>query len=381
MIYLTIQNFETNVHEIVKPVLRETPFVLANQEKVTHINHLALKRGVRVGMSTNLARSKVFGLSVLKQRVRLIQNFSEELYSLLSSYTLHIEPVGTSSTFLYVDSVYSAYELEKKVEDIKRHIKQNLELCASIGIGSTKIAAQLAGTIASPGETLFLQPGNEKAFISSLPISLLPGLGNRSSSLLSGFGITTIGAFAELPIQEAERLFGTYGKKLHTIANGVDERKIIPPSYAHTRSKSHTLLHPSHASAHLISIVSFLSYSLTREATHDGVKPTSIKIRLHDTERGIRQRQRSLSSVESASMTKFISCLVHDLVKEDSLSVYRVSVSIQGMQPIPNSKYFSAFLNKKNDVSKKVHTKIKQNKTFGEFSLPLLFPDTSLGTA
>lgn len=267
MIYISLENFYIKVHEAIKPILRQVPFALVEHNQIIAVNAIAQSRGIRIGASYENAKKKIFNLTIEHKRDKLIKNFSEEFFSLLSKSHFTIEP----------DSLWGAYidlspfmvkqtNLKEEIEYLKKEICKELEIPVKIGVSSNKVAAKLASCIASPDETVHVENGKELDFLKSLPISLLPGIGKRTGSLLAGFGITTIGAFSELPMKDIVRLFGKSGLALYNTANGLTDTKSELINITKAYSKSYQLPFPSSNYPHILTLSSFLSYHLQSQA-------------------------------------------------------------------------------------------------------------------
>jgi len=76
---------------------------------------------------------------------------------------------------------------------IKQRIRDELRLCASIGIASGKVVAKVASELSKPDGLLEVAAGEERSFLAPLPIAKLPGIGKKTERILNSLGINTIG--------------------------------------------------------------------------------------------------------------------------------------------------------------------------------------------
>jgi len=382
MIYITLDNFFIRVHEAVKPVLRQIPFAIAENNRIIAINEIARSRGIRVGSSCENAHKQIFNIAIERPRKILSQNFSEEFFSLLSKRCIRVYPDTAWGAYIEMQkNAPSLYELEKNIEDLKKHIWKELEIPVKIGVASNKVTAKLAAEITSPGETLTIKKGKELDFIKSLPISLLPGLGTRSGSLLSGFGITTIGAFSELPTQDVVRLFGTSGLALSDTANGKnDDTQPIKEKIPLHLSQTYQLPFPSHNTPHILTLASFMTYQLTSRARNESIVPSKLFVTLH-TANGIKiSKQKSLKKNVCNRLEYEAGVLIKKGLAHIQAPIIKISVSMKTTNRPETSKLLGQAQKTRNVLSR---VNIDQKTTSNNrFTFPLFsYGDGAQGIA
>ena len=112
-----------------------------------------------------------------------------------------------------------------------------------IGVADGAFAAGLAARSggAAPEHSVIVPRGGSPAFLVPLPVEvLLPGGSTGGSTglvdLLVRLGLTTLGAFAALPVADVLARFGTDGLDAHRLASGIDDRPVghrpAPPDLA-----------------------------------------------------------------------------------------------------------------------------------------------------
>jgi len=340
MIYITLDNFFIRVHEAVKPILRQVPFAITENNRIIAINEIARTRGIRIGLSCENARKKIYNITIEHQRKKLIQNFSEEFFSLLSKHANRIYPDSAWSAYIEIkNNVPPSHKQETWVKSLKKHLWEELEIPTKIGVASNRIAAKLAAQITSPDETLTIKSGKELDFIKSLPISMLPGLGTRSGSLLAGFGITTIGAFSELPTQDVIRLFGTSGLALHNTANGKNTAQQVKEKIlSRNISKTYQLPFPSNNTPHILTLASFITYQLETRARNEGIVPNIFLVTIHSANGTKISKQKSLKNNSHNHLEHEVGILIKKGLSQIQAPVIKISVSLKtNNQPEKNT--------------------------------------------
>jgi nucleotidyltransferase/DNA polymerase involved in DNA repair len=112
-----------------------------------------------------------------------------------------------------------------EAEGLSQTLRTDPGLAVALGLARNRFVARMAATIAGAGSTVLVPPGAEAAFLAPLPIRLLP-FEPHVHERLANFGLHTIGAVAELPIDALLVQFGIEGRRLHQLATGQDEQGI-----------------------------------------------------------------------------------------------------------------------------------------------------------
>jgi DNA polymerase-4 len=75
---------------------------------------------------------------------------------------------------------------------IREQIRQELNLTASAGVAPNKFLAKLAPDWRKPDGLFVIQPEEVDAFLLSLPVGRLPGVGKVSEEKLANLGVKTV---------------------------------------------------------------------------------------------------------------------------------------------------------------------------------------------
>jgi DNA polymerase-4 len=109
--------------------------------------------------------------------------------------------------------------------ELKRAIREERELTATIGIASNKLLAKLASDFRKP-DGLTLIPESEKVqFLRPLPARALHGVGRVTEQALSTAGIHTVGDLQDYP-GDLRSLVGSFAEQLKRFSMGVDDRPL-----------------------------------------------------------------------------------------------------------------------------------------------------------
>jgi len=111
-----------------------------------------------------------------------------------------------------------------------------------IGVADGAFAAGLAARVGgvAPEGAVVVPPGRSPDFLAPLPVEVLTtplaGRGAELVDVLIRLGLTTLGAFAAIPVADVSARFGNDGLDAHRLASGVDNRPVghrsAPPDLA-----------------------------------------------------------------------------------------------------------------------------------------------------
>jgi DNA polymerase IV len=121
----------------------------------------------------------------------------------------------------------SAEDVEIFCENLRRRVRDQTGLVASVGAGSGKQIAKIASGLAKPDGIRVVHRAEEQLLLGGLPVRRLWGIGPVAEEKLHRLGIETIGQLAALTDVEAANILGaTVGPALHRLARGIDDRPV-----------------------------------------------------------------------------------------------------------------------------------------------------------
>ena len=230
IIHLDMDCFYAAVELRERPELAGKPVAVGGSRDrrgvLTTCNYEARKFGVRSAMPTFLALQKCPELIVLPVRFELYRSESARIRSILQRWTEQIEPLSLDEAYL---DVSHREEFGAAVAaSIRRTIFAETGLTASAGIASNKLLAKIASDWNKPNGQFEIPPEGVAAFMESLPVRKLWGIGAVSAERLDQMGIHTCGELQRLSRIELHRTFGKWGLELFDLCRGIDPRPVEP---------------------------------------------------------------------------------------------------------------------------------------------------------
>jgi DNA polymerase IV len=218
-----------SVEEALNPQLRNLPMVVANlnldRPVVIDANAPARNLGIRPRQLVSAASQRTPRLIVRQIRSAQIIGFMHTFLKLARRWGTVIS-INSAQLIIAIPEL-TLLERTSLFLKIQSVCARELECAITVGFGPTQIYAELARrTLQKPGWQVL-----DILKLRAIRIELLPGVGKRTAEALKKVGISSIGAFSEMPIGDVLTLFGRSGLKLYSHARGFSETspvKVVP---------------------------------------------------------------------------------------------------------------------------------------------------------
>lgn len=231
IIHVDMDAFYASVEQRDDPQLRGKPVIVAwrgNRSVVCAASYEARKFGVRSAMpavrAAHLCPEAIF-VAPDFTRYRAVSHQAQEIFK---RHTDLIEPLSLDEAYLDVTKNKTGLATATLVaRTIREQIRRELNLTASAGVAPNKFLAKLASDWRKPDGLFVIPPEEVDAFLLSLPVGRLPGVGKVNEDKLAKLGMRTVAELRALDMSVLESHFGRYGVRLHELARGIDESAVI----------------------------------------------------------------------------------------------------------------------------------------------------------
>ncbi len=243
--HIDLDAFFVSVEQVLNPMLRGKPVIVGGDPErrgvVASASYQARPFGIHAGMSLSKARCLCPQAIFIQANFSRYRQASHKFMTILADFSPCIEPLGIDEAYLDVTGCEGHYgSFRQMTLAIKERLHKELGLTASVGIATCKVVAKVASDLCKPDGLLEIAPGEERHFLSPLPVAKLPGVGKKTGQVLQQMGVVTIGELASLPLNIVEEHFGRFGIVIHRYANGIDDRKVEAPGESKSISKQIT---------------------------------------------------------------------------------------------------------------------------------------------
>lgn len=233
ILHSDLNSFYASVECLYNPDIRDKPVAVGGRVDQRHgiiltANRNAKAYGLKVGEAIWQARQKCPDLVVVPPNYSLYLKFSKEVKDIYKEYTNLVESFGIDEAWLDVTESVKLFGSGKQVADeIRKRIRNEMGITASIGVSYNKIFAKLGSDIKKPNATTVITQDNFKELVWDLPVNELLYVGRSTYKKLANVGILKIGDLANSPLTFLKRLLGKWGEYLWVFANGYDTAEVV----------------------------------------------------------------------------------------------------------------------------------------------------------
>lgn len=237
IIHIDMDAFFAAVEQMDQPAYRGKPVIVGGDPHsrgvVSTCSYEARRFGVRSAMPLREALRRCPQGIFVPCRMGRYHELSCHIMTMLREYTPLVEPLSVDEAFMDVTGCEMLFGTAEFIaRTLVRRIQTEIGLTASIGVAPNKFLAKLASDLKKPQGFVVVSPETITDFLAPLPVSRLWGVGPRTEERLHSMGIQTIGALAHVPMIQLRSRLGETGEHLYRLANGQDDRPVLPPEDA-----------------------------------------------------------------------------------------------------------------------------------------------------
>ncbi len=248
ILHVDMDAFFVEVERRLRPDLRGLPVIvggLGRRGVVASCSYEARARGVHSAMPMAQARRLCPQAEFIPPTMARYQEYSVKVFTVLRSFTHRVEPLSVDEAFLDVTGLRLHHADPQAVAvAIRKRIREELELPASVGIAPNKFLAKLASDRAKPDGLFSVAAQQVRQFLDPLPVRALWGVGEATHAALEGLGVETVGDLEAVPLAAlTTRLGPAVAQHLEALARGEDPRRVEPGGDAKSMSVEQTFAH------------------------------------------------------------------------------------------------------------------------------------------
>ncbi len=232
-----MDEFFAAVEKLDNPSLAGKPLLVAGDPKargvVSTASYEARKFGCHSAMPTAQAMRLCPNAIVLPIRGWRYTEVSNTIFDVFKRFSPVIEPLSIDEAFLDVTGCERLLgPAEQIAADIKKAIRNELGLTASVGVAPNKFLAKLASDLQKPDGLVVVTQESIHRLLDPLPVRKLWGVGPAAGKRLEKYNIRTIAQLRNVGPEQLSYWLGEEGKHLWNLANGIDDRPVVPDSQA-----------------------------------------------------------------------------------------------------------------------------------------------------
>ncbi|MBG6224690.1 DNA polymerase-4 [Arthrobacter sp. CAN_A2] len=231
ILHIDMDAFYVSVELLDHPHLRGVPVVVGSpsgRSVVLSASYEARRYGVRSAMPMAVAMRQCPTAVILPPHHGRYSEVSGQVMRIFRSVTPEVEQLSVDEAFLDVAGSLRRLGSPREIgEQVRAEIHSTLGITASVGAATTKFVAKIASTRAKPDGLLLIPGDRTVAYLHTLPVSALWGVGAKTQDVLARIGIRTVEDVAHTPVTTLRRLLGASGEHVHHLAWGRDPRRVV----------------------------------------------------------------------------------------------------------------------------------------------------------
>lgn len=290
ILHVDMDAFFAAVEQLRRPELRGQPVVVGGDGNprrrgvVSTASYEARAYGIHSAMPLRTAYKKCPHAVFLPVDSVAYADYSRRIRAILREYTALVEPMSLDEAFL--DVSHRSEEPRVLAEEIRRRIREETGLTASIGIGPNKLLAKIAAGLHKPDALFEIRSGNINDVLRDLPVTVLWGVGPKTGFRLErGLGVKTVGDLQQVPLETLQELLGPrHGEYLYQTCRGEDDSPVVTGWEPKSISRETTYQFDARRRETIVKTITELAADVIEELREEGYcgKTVTLKIRYHD---------------------------------------------------------------------------------------------------
>ncbi len=238
VLHVDMDAFYASVEVRERPELAGLPVVVAGGSNpagdrgvVLSASYQARAFGIRSAMPVAQARRLCPQAQFVPPHFPRYAEVSRGVMALFREITPLVEPLSLDEAFLDVSGSLRRLGMSPAGigELIRGQVYDAHRVTCSVGVAPSKFLAKLASGLSKPDGLLVVPADGVLEFLHPLPVSALWGVGRRTAQVLRRLGCATVADVASTPLPALRRAVGiAVAQHLHELANGRDDRRVIP---------------------------------------------------------------------------------------------------------------------------------------------------------
>src|ERR1700758_2181681 len=225
--HVDMDAFFVSVEELYDPSLKGKAVVVGGQRDergvVSAASYEARKFGVHSAMPLRTAAKHCPHAIFVNGHPERYRECSEKVYKVLGAFSPQIEMASIDEAYLDMTGTERLHgPALKAAHHLHQRMKAETGLNCSVGIGTSRLIAEVCSGQDKTNGGLWIVPGEEVKFLAPLDVREIPGVGKVMENHLHALGIKKVGDLAKLEDGELEDRFGKWGLALAGKARGED---------------------------------------------------------------------------------------------------------------------------------------------------------------
>ncbi|MHB8884810.1 MAG: DNA polymerase IV [Methylovirgula sp.] len=279
------------------PHLRDKPLIIGGGKRgvVATCCYIARTYGVRSAMPMFKALAACPQAVVIAPDMAKYARIGRQIRELMRELTPLVEPISIDEAFLDLSGTETLHGASPALVLVRfaKRIETELGLSVSVGLSYCKFLAKIASDLDKPRGFAVIGQSEARDFLATRPISLISGIGKTAEERLARDGFRLIGDLQQQSEADLWRLFGTEGRRLWQLAQGIDPRKVEPERITKSISAETTFEVDIATEKDLVPILYALCEKVAARLKRAELAGRSVTLKLKTADFKLRTRTRS----------------------------------------------------------------------------------------
>ena len=245
IIHVDMDEFFAAVEKLDRPELRGKPLLIGGDAGARGVVSTASYEARAFGCHSAMPMGKAIRLCpqaiVLPVRYARYRQVSDQVFAVFDRFTPLVEPLSIDEAFLDITGSQQLLGPPEQIAaTIKRAVREDTGLVASVGLAPNKFLAKLASDLQKPDGLTIITEENLHQVLDPLPITRLWGVGPATAKQFERFNLRTIGQIRQASLEFLREWLGESAEHFHRLANGLDDRPVTPDGQAKSIGQEQT---------------------------------------------------------------------------------------------------------------------------------------------
>lgn len=338
IIHIDMDAFYASVELREQPHLKGKPVVVAwdgPRSVICAASYEARQFGLRSAMAVSTAKRLCPQAVYIPPHFDLYREVSQQIHRIFAKHTSLIEPLSLDEAYLDVTrNIQNIPYASDVAHAIRADILDTTGLTASAGVAPNKFLAKIASDWRKPDGQFVLPPQKIAAFLETLPLGKIPGVGKVTLQKMNALGLYTAGDLRKMERGALLNHFGRYGYRLYDLARGDDQRP-VKPSRERLQISTEITLPEDLPLAEITAHLPHLAEDLWQQIARKRVQARSVTLKLKTADFHIITRSLTYSSAlpDTASLLQAAHTLIRRVPKQTDDAYRLIGIGVGHLMP------------------------------------------------
>jgi len=251
ILHVDMDAFFASIEQAINPRLKNKPLIVGSRNSRMHtVVCAASYEAKRAGIDSGMSSAEAFKICPNLEFVPAEQSkyiwTSRQIFKLLKEFGFEVLYASIDEFQIDIRDTQNPGLL---AEEIRRKIRAEFSITASIGIAKNWLLAKLGSKLNKPDGVTVITEGNLESVLGCFPASKICGVGKNTAAVLEGLGVKTCLDLYFKSAQFLEQNLGKYGLNLYVSLHSIDTFDGVgepdePKSIGHSYTLSRAIQNP-----------------------------------------------------------------------------------------------------------------------------------------